>query len=59
MTFPRNALLFLTAIALVSFRPNDKESIADASSYLEDIKSELKKEWPRVPPTIVPLLSDI
>lgn len=42
----RLVLFFLTAFLLMSFRPNDKESITDATSYLEDIKSELKKEWP-------------
>ncbi len=39
-------LLFLTAFTLISFQLNDAESIADPSSYLKDIKSELKKEWP-------------
>lgn len=42
----RVVLLFLTAFTLLSFQLNDAKSIADPSSYLEDIKSELKKEWP-------------
>lgn len=39
-------LLFLTVFVFMSFQPNGKESIADPSSYLDDIKSELKKKWP-------------
>jgi acyl-CoA thioesterase-1 len=39
-------VLFLTTFLFMSFQLNDAERIADPSSYLEDIKSELKKEWP-------------
>jgi acyl-CoA thioesterase-1 len=46
MPYSRAVLLFLTAFLFMSFQLNDAESIADPSSYLEDIKSELKKEWP-------------
>jgi acyl-CoA thioesterase-1 len=46
MPHSRVVLLFLTAFTLISFQLNDAESIADPSSYLKDIKSELKKEWP-------------
>ena len=42
----RVVLLSLTAILFMSFQSDDKETSADTSSYLEDIKSELKKEWP-------------
>lgn len=39
-------LLYLIAFVFMSFQPNGKETSADPSSYLDDIKSELKKEWP-------------
>jgi len=39
-------LSILTAFVFLSFQPNGKETPADPSSYLDDIKSELKKEWP-------------
>ena len=39
-------LLFLIAFVFISFQPNGKETSVDTSSYLDDIKSELKKEWP-------------
>ena len=38
--------LFLIAFVFISFQPNGKETSANPSSYLDDIKSELKKEWP-------------
>ncbi len=39
-------LLFLISLVFISFQPNGKESSVDTSSFLDDIKSELKKEWP-------------
>ncbi len=46
MPSSRLVFLFLTVFVFMSFQPHGKESIADPSSYLEDIKSELQKEWP-------------
>ncbi len=39
-------LLLLTVFLFMSFQSNDQKSSADPLSYLDDIKSELKKEWP-------------
>jgi len=39
-------LLFLISLVFISFQPNGKESSVNTSSFLDDIKSELKKEWP-------------
>ena len=39
-------LLFLAVFVFMSFQPNGLEASTDPSSYLDDIKLELKKEWP-------------
>lgn len=40
-------IYYILLIILISCQPNDKNEIADPSNYLNDIKTELKKEWPK------------
>ena len=42
----KNIYFILLLTILISCQSNDKNKIADPSDYLDDIKSELKKEWP-------------
>ena len=43
----RNIYFILLTISLLSWRSNDKNKIANPSDYLYDIKTELKKKWPK------------
>ncbi|MGA2624612.1 MAG: GDSL-type esterase/lipase family protein [Bacteroidota bacterium] len=45
-TMRNNYYIFLLVI-LLSGQVNDKNQIALSSNYLDDIKTELKKEWPK------------
>ena len=43
----KNIVFILVAFLLVSYQKNDIPHLADPDNYLTDIKSELKKEWPK------------
>jgi lysophospholipase L1-like esterase len=43
----KNIIFILIALVLVSYQKNKISLIADPSDYLTDIKTELKKEWPK------------
>ena len=43
----KNIIFILIAFSLVSYQKNDNGHLADPSSYLTDIKTEFKKEWPK------------
>ena len=43
----KNIIFILIALVLVSYQKNNISLLADPSNYLTDIKTELKKEWPK------------
>ena len=43
----KNIVFILVTFLLVSYQKNDIPHLADPDNYLTDIKSELKKEWPK------------
>ncbi len=43
----KNIIFILVAFLLVSYQKNDIPHLADPDNYLTDIKTELKKEWPK------------
>ena len=43
----KNIVFILVAFLLVSYQKNDIPHLADPDNYLTDIKTELKKEWPK------------
>ncbi len=43
----KKIVFILIALVLVSYQKNDISHLADPSNYLTDIKTELKKEWPK------------
>jgi len=43
----KNIVFILIALVLVSYQKNNISLLADPSDYLTDIKTELKKEWPK------------
>ena len=43
----KNIIFILIALVLVSYQKNKISLLADPSDYLTDIKTELKKEWPK------------
>ena len=43
----KNIIFILIALVLVSYQKNSISLLADPSNYLTDIKTELKKEWPK------------
>jgi hypothetical protein len=43
----KNIVFILVAFLLVSYQNNDIPHLADPDNYLTDIKTELKKEWPK------------
>ena len=43
----KNIIFILIALVLVSYQKNNISHLADPSDYLTDIKTELKKEWPK------------
>ena len=43
----KNILFIFIALSLVSYQINDNNYFADPDNYLNDIKTELKKEWPK------------
>ena len=43
----KNIVFILIALVLVSYQKNNISHLADPSNYLTDIKTELKKEWPK------------
>lgn len=42
-----NKIYFTLITILLSFHTNDNNEVANPSDYLNDIKTELKKEWPK------------
>lgn len=43
----KNISLILLSVILLSFNPSDKSKNRNSSDYLDDIKIELQKEWPK------------
>jgi len=43
----KNIVFIIVAFLLVSYQKNDIPHLADPDNYLTDIKTELKKEWPK------------
>ena len=43
----KNIVFILIALVLVSYQKNNISLLANPSDYLTDIKTELKKEWPK------------
>ena len=43
----KNIVFILITLVLVSYQKNNISLLADPSNYLTDIKTELKKEWPK------------
>ena len=46
MNISKNIFILLLGIALVSFQSNRRNTVAEPSEYLNDIKTELLKKWP-------------